>query len=136
MSAFPPAEEEESSANCLLKDSFINVSMSLPECVVHTCRVLSAGRWQEVLELKLQQTSNKELHGKRCEDKGGAGVLQACVGLFGITVNPILISQPKTCPAKELGKKPLTAGTAQTRARGRAEVGLEESTPVPWAEGG
>lgn len=64
MSAFSPVEEEGSSANvCLLKDSFINVSMSLPECVVHTCCVLSAGRWQEVLELKLQQTSNRNYMG-------------------------------------------------------------------------
>lgn len=58
--------------------------------------------------------------------------MQVCIGLFGITIHPILISiEIKTCPGKEVGKKPLAAGTAQTRARGRAEVGLEVSTPVP-----
>lgn len=54
-----------------------------------------------------------------------------CIHLFGITIHPILISKPQTCPAKEVGKKPLAAGIAQTTARGRAEIGLEASDPEP-----
>lgn len=85
--------------------TLINVSKSFPECVVHTCPVLSAGRWQEVLELKLQQTSNEKLHGKRCENKGGAGVLLACVGLFGDHHSPHLDLSAKDLSSQGGGKE-------------------------------
>lgn len=80
--------------------------------------------------LILPQTSGKGLTGGECEEQEGAGALGACLG------PPLTPPQPlsqRVVQPRRWGRRLLAAGTAQMKAPGRAEIGLDEVAQMKWA---